>query len=136
MRRPSYFEHSPISFAEAKALHGYRAFCDRTQDGDTYDFIVDLGFYNIDYIAIRLLALDTPEITRPKSEEERLRGLLAKAYAADLIDQQVVVLVPERQRDGDEKSTFTRFVADVYYKRDNGTFAHLATELEKAGYAK
>lgn len=46
-------------------MYEYRAKIDRVVDGDTIDFIVDLGFYVNIKIRGRLIGVDTPERGHP-----------------------------------------------------------------------
>jgi micrococcal nuclease len=64
----------------------------RVVDGDTVDANIDLGF-DISYFSrIRLFGIDTPE-SRTRNKDEKLRGLLAKEYIVNAVDngKQVVV---------------------------------------------
>ena len=48
-------------------------------DGDTIDVLLDMGF-DIKYQSrVRLFGIDTPE-SRTRNKEEKVRGLLSKAY--------------------------------------------------------
>ncbi|MBK6608027.1 MAG: thermonuclease family protein [Leptospiraceae bacterium] len=61
-------------------------------DGDTFKGEVDLGFDVRITRHFRVFGLDTPEIFRPSSDSERVRGVLAKDRACELLlDKEVEV---------------------------------------------
>jgi len=63
----------------------YRAKVERVVDGDTVDLILDLGF-DIHYSCrVRLLGVNAPE-SRTKDLQEKEKGLAAKAYVKDLLE--------------------------------------------------
>ena len=63
----------------------YRAKIDRVVDGDTVDAFIDLGFDTHIKRRIRLHGLDTWE-SRTRDLEEKEKGLAAKAYVKDLLE--------------------------------------------------
>ena len=61
-------------------------------DGDTFRGEVDLGFDVTITRHFRVFGIDTPEIFKPKTDSERVRGILAKDRASDLLlDKEVEV---------------------------------------------
>ena len=54
-------------------------------DGDTYDFVIDLGRKSYVEHRERLAGANTPETYRPKSEEERKKGEAAKRFASKVL---------------------------------------------------
>ncbi|MBL0263206.1 MAG: thermonuclease family protein [Leptospiraceae bacterium] len=61
-------------------------------DGDTFKGEVDLGFDVTITRHFRVFGIDTPEIFKPKTDSERVRGILAKDRASDLLlDKEVEV---------------------------------------------
>ena len=48
-RKPSVLQDHPVDFADAKAAGLYRAVCQYVVDGDTADFLIDLGLYQYAY---------------------------------------------------------------------------------------
>lgn len=126
MRKPIEFTQHPADFPEGV----YRAHCIYVVDGDTYDFLVDLGFLQYTYLTVRLRSLDTPEIFRPSSEEERIRGQGAKARVEDLLLGKPAMLRPFK-----DSTTFGRFVADVLYW-DGAEWKDLAETLDRDGWRK
>lgn len=70
----------------------YKAFVTRVVDGDTIDVLVDLGFGISSNTRFRMAGYDAPESWRPSSEEERIAGVKAKTFLADLVEGMVVVV--------------------------------------------
>ena len=58
---------------------------EKVVDGDTIDAVFDLGFDVRICNRIRLLGIDTPE-SRTRDLEEKAKGLEAKAYVKDLLE--------------------------------------------------
>ena len=65
--------------------HGYSCKLDRVVDGDTCDAMVDLGFNVWHKVRIRFYGVDTWE-SRARDLEEKAKGLAAKAYVKDLLE--------------------------------------------------
>lgn len=125
MRRPEQFAGHP-----GKVGRAYRAVCLRVIDGDTYDFMVDLGFYTYAYITVRLAGVDTPEINT-KDSAEKLRGLAAKAFATELLLGKPCMLYTEK-----DAETFGRFVASVdVFDSLHREFFNVEGALRDAGHA-
>lgn len=107
MRKPQEFANHPHKFPD---LMEYRAFCRYVVDGDTFDFIVDLGIYQYTYTTVRLFGIDTYEIFGRVDEETRQKGFAAKARVEQLILNKPCTIVLHK-----DTTTFGRFVADVFY---------------------
>ena len=58
---------------------------DRVVDGDTCDALIDLGFNTFVKKRIRFFGVDTWE-SRTRNLEEKKKGLAAKAYVKDLLE--------------------------------------------------
>ncbi len=58
-------------------MYTYKAKLIRIIDGDTMEVSIDLGFKINVNKKIRLARIDTPEVFRPQSEDERIHGYLA-----------------------------------------------------------
>ena len=56
-------------------MYEYRAKLKRVVDGDTVDFVVDLGFHVHTTIRTRLLGVDTPERGHPDWKKRPLNVL-------------------------------------------------------------
>jgi endonuclease YncB( thermonuclease family) len=128
MRKPSEFENHPAPFPAAAE---FRGFCHHVVDGDTLDVFVDLGFLQYAYVTVRLADVDTPEIFGTANVAERTRGLAAKKRLEELILQRPVLLRTRR-----DKTTFGRFVAEVYYGLERGERLSAGDALRAEGMAK
>ena len=65
--------------------HGYSCKLVRVVDGDTCDAMIDLGFDTWVKKRIRFKGVDTWE-SRTRNKEEKVKGLAAKAYTKDLLE--------------------------------------------------
>ena len=65
--------------------HNYSAKLIRVVDGDTCDALIDLGFDTWVKKRIRFYGVDTWE-SRTRNKEEKVKGLAAKAYVKDLLE--------------------------------------------------
>ncbi len=75
-----------------KLLSIYKAKVIEVIDGDTFRGEVDLGFDVRITRHFRVFGIDTPEIFKPKTDSERVRGVLAKDRACELLlDKEVEV---------------------------------------------
>jgi endonuclease YncB( thermonuclease family) len=75
-----------------KLLSIYKARVIEVIDGDTFKGEVDLRFDVRITRHFRVFGIDTPEIFRPKTDSERVRGILAKDRASELLlDKEVEV---------------------------------------------
>ena len=118
MRVPPGFESHPTTFASAQEQGQFRANCSRIIDGDTYDFVIDLGFSVYTYQAVRLNGVNTPEIFSPKTPEEKEKGLKCKDYAERILLHKHCLLATYK-----DKKSFDRYVADVsVWNPDTGYF--------------
>ena len=57
----------------------------RVVDGDTCDAMIDLGFSTFTKKRIRFMGVDTWE-SRTRNKEEKVKGLAAKAFTKDLLE--------------------------------------------------
>ena len=69
----------------------YKIKVTRVVDGDTIDAEIDLGFNLKLNKRIRLYGINTPE-TRTRDKEEKKRGLAAKKFLQQIVDEQQGVL--------------------------------------------
>jgi len=65
--------------------HGYSCKLVRVVDGDTADAMIDLGFNTWIKKRIRFMGVDAWE-SRTRNKEEKVKGLDAKAYVKDLLE--------------------------------------------------
>jgi len=119
-------------------MYEYRVFdIPRVIDGDTFDFDVDLGFYTIIRVRVRLNGIDTPEVYGPNRDPER--GPAASEAAA-----QWLARVHEKRQVGLRTfkanwdvplaaGAFGRWLGDVY---DIKTGEYLAQYLIGEGHEK
>ena len=109
-RKPIEFENHPLVMPPAWE---FRAFCKYVVDGDTFDVLIDLGFYNYVYKSIRVRNLDTAELHGVSAAEQQ-HAIEAKNRAKDLILLKPIYLLTYL----DPTMTFDRYVADVFYVAD------------------
>jgi endonuclease YncB( thermonuclease family) len=126
-RIPREFVDHPFHYTELGEMSGpaFRAVCRNVVDGDTFDFLVDLGFYAYSYITIRLKDFDAPELFHPKSAAEKELAQRARARVEELLLDKPCVIVTAK-----DTQTFGRFVADVYYQSVRGVWLSLKATLE------
>tara|TARA_B100000085_G_C18472195_1_gene483582 strand:- start:187 stop:642 length:456 start_codon:yes stop_codon:yes gene_type:complete len=80
-------------------------------DGDTIDVLLDMGF-DIKYQSrVRLFGIDTPE-SRTRNKEEKVRGLLSKAYLKDAIKKAKKLTIKTHK--GSETGKFGRILGEVF----------------------
>ena len=70
----------------------FNAVVTRVVDGDTIDAKVSMGFNVYMEIRFRMLGYDAPETWRPKSDEEKEKGLEATADLVALIEGKDVLI--------------------------------------------
>jgi len=107
IRKPPMLARHPVSFADARAGGWTRGVCLNVVDGDTADFLLDLGWYQYAYVSLRLAGVDAPEL-RGVDAAERKRARQARRRLSALVLRRPVLV--ESHREG---WTFGRFVADV-----------------------
>ena len=73
-------------------MYEYKAKCINVVDGDTFDFIVELGFHIQTKIRVRLAGINTPEIRGTEKED----GLRIKRYVEDILLNKEVTLRTEK----------------------------------------
>lgn len=121
-RRPAEFDDWPPTLAPT--FGPYRAIAYHHVDGDTYDFLADMGFNDYRYAVVRLLGADTPETNRAATREA---GLAALAYVRELMPLGSRVLLHTKQ----DPDSFGRYLARITL--EDG--ADLAELLLAAGHA-
>lgn len=68
-------------------------------DGDTIEADILLGFDLTKRSRIRIKGYDAPETFRPKSEEEKMRGLAAKKYLTEILVGTPIIIVSGKYKD-------------------------------------
>jgi len=90
-------------------MYEYNAVVTRIIDGDTVDVNIQLGFDVVLYKQrVRLYGIDTPE-SRTRDKEEKVRGLLSKAY----VQEKCPINSTIRLRSYD-RGKFGRILGDIY----------------------
>lgn len=95
---------------EPRIPYVYHARLDRVIDGDTVDFLVDLGFFVHYATRIRLANVDAWEVYRG-SPEERAKGRHARDELEALLQSADEIVLATIQ---DKKGKYGRFLADVF----------------------
>ena len=106
-------------------MYEYVARSIRVIDGDTIEAIVDLGFSISKKERFRLLGIDAPE-TRTRNQNEKKKGLLAKAYLHNAVMDADEVKIRTAK-----KGKYGRYLAIVYLDKKN-----INEKLVKEGLAK
>lgn len=98
------------------SLYCFLAEPERIVDGDTIDFMVDVGFSIYPKVRVRLLSIDAPEIYGVKKEsEEYQRGQEAVEYVEKWLDEhsndagQVAI----RTYKGNERGKYGRYLVEI-----------------------
>lgn len=112
-------------------MYEYKAHCVNVVDGDTFDFIVDLGFSITYKIRVRLKDKDTPE-KNSKNAAERVHAKEATVFVEENTLGQTVVLKTEKDKIG----IYGRYTAAVTLKdgRDLGELLEDNNMLKRASY--
>jgi micrococcal nuclease len=105
----------------------YKAEVTNVVDGDTVDMVIDQGFYNQTKQRVRLLRVNTPELT-DKDPAVRQKALEAKQFVINTVLNKKVVIRSEKS------DSFGRFLAEVYYL-DGEVQKNLSDELINGGLA-
>lgn len=114
-------------------MYEYKATMTYVVDGDTFDCIVQLGFFITHKIRIRLKDIDTAEIYRPENQAELEHGQEARDFIRGLVELNPEVLIRTYKA---KASTFGRFVADVEICDERGEVKDLKALLLERGFAK
>ncbi len=113
---------------EKKYVYEYKVKLLKVVDGDTVDFMFDLGFNIKIKLRIRLARINTPELRG----KEKKAGLAAKKFVRDMLEsaQEIIVKTTKQGKYG-------RYLGEIYYKveGDNSKF-NLNDLLLEDGYAK
>lgn len=103
-------------------------------DGDTFKARIDLGFGTSTKVTLRSARIDTPEIFRPSSEEERVLGYEAKAFVQEkVLDKPVGLLTCLSKHLEDKKGKYGRYLAIVVIPTEDKPLYAL---MEDAGLRK
>lgn len=102
-------------------MYSYRAHVDRIIDGDTFEAVVDVGFYHSCRQRFRLMGYNAPETRGPERE---MGKLASEVLALGILGLDVTL----HTHKGD---AFGRWLADVTLPNDGGD---LVDWLVKRGY--
>lgn len=108
----------------------YSATLVKVVDGDTFDFLVDLGLYTFKKIRVRLHGCNTPELRGAEKEE----GKASKQYVIELFKNSKKQFKVTTHKD--KKGKYGRWLADVWLTSDLGKTESLAVILCREGYGK
>lgn len=132
-RKPAEFNQHPLDLEYLQPT--YRGVVKHVVDGDTLDVFIDLGLNQYAYETLRIAGIDTPEIYRAKDEDEKRAGFAARKRVEQLLLGKPVKIVTSK-----DKTSFGRYIADVYYAEELGdeviTWVSLAHTLVCEGLAK
>lgn len=105
-------------------MYQYKAKVLSIYDGDTITVLIQLGFDISFQAKLRLYGINTPEI-RTRNKEEKLKGIEARNFLAELIENKEVIIETTKQ----EK--YGRYLATIFLGRIN-----VNKLLIKKGFAK
>lgn len=135
-RRPNFFDGHPATFTATRDQGRSRAYCEHVDDGDSYDFWIDVGFGEYEWRTIRLRGFDTPE-TRKRAgitAAEISHGIAARERVRALIEMQPLLIRSFINLADKEDMTLSRYEADVWYWV--GGWKLLRETLRDEGFAK
>lgn len=102
----------------------YKANLARVVDGDTFDFVLDLGFKIQKTVRVRLSGVDTNEIYGVKKEsEEYQKGIDQKKYVEDVLNSANNIMIKTFE---DDTGKYGRYIAEVIVDEEN-----LANKIKK-----
>jgi endonuclease YncB( thermonuclease family) len=115
-----------------KREYTYEARIVRVIDGDTVYADLDLGFRQTSRLPLRIRDLDTPEIYRPKSEEEKIAGMAARDAAKrllmDIPEAEITIIPTVLITTHPDPGIYGRWSADITLP-DGQDFATVMKEL-------
>ena len=92
----------------------YNAALIRVVDGDTVDFLCDLGHSVAIKERYRLYGINAPE-TRTRDRAEKKRGLEAKRWLIDRLTDKDIIIRTHK----DKKGKFGRYLATIFIDGEN-----------------
>ena len=121
-------------------LYTYKAEIGRIVDGDTVDFLVDVGFESFHQIRARLARINAPESNRKIS---MVKGKAATKYLTELLnsgDEETALIIKSgKLSDNDDnpllKDSFGRWIVDVWVCL-SGNWVNVNYILVSAGHAE
>ena len=107
-------------------LYNYKAIVNRVIDGDTIELTIKVGFYFKYDTPVRLLNIDTPEI----SGISKPQGLISKSYV-----EEVLPIGKNIEIHTEKDDAFWRWLGVIHYLNDSGEPVNLNCELLELGLA-
>lgn len=125
-RKPPAFQDHPVSFADAIEHGLVRGVCLYVSDGDTADFLLDLGWFQYSYTLLRFKGIDAPEIRRG-TEKEKAKGQETKRRVTELIFEKSVLIKSYK-----DKNSFERFIGEVFIQKEkaNANFSEMVASYQ------
>lgn len=116
-RRPNFFQSHPASFNKTRDEGRSRAYCEHVEDGDSYDFWIDLGYGDYAWKTARLRNFDAPETRRRAgiTEAELAHGFACRARVKELIEAKHQIVRSFMNLADKEDITLARYEMDVWY---------------------
>ena len=121
-RKPPSFINHPAEYEDVLRKGMFRCICHHVVDGDTADFMIDLGWNNFSYIALRFKGIDAPE-TRGTSGEVRKKALKAKKTVEGLILNKPCVIKSYKGR------SFERYMGEIWFYDGERIYSTLTNSI-------
>jgi micrococcal nuclease len=119
-------------------VYYYQAKVIKVIDGDTVEVEIDLGFGISKKFKARLWGINTPEISKSRSKEEKAKGLESKARLEQwLKDNSTDNKILIKSHDGKQlkQEKYGRWLIEIYPTNKNINSISLNDLLVKEGYA-
>lgn len=97
-------------------MYEYKAIVTNIVDGDTFDASVQLGFNIQANVRFRLQDIDTPEVSKAKTPEEKAAGILAREFVkTTILNKEVTIksFKPNGQQGKIVEAVYSRWEAAV-----------------------
>ncbi len=115
-------------------MYYYRADVLSVTDGDTIRVKLWLGCRVYRETPIRLAGVDAPEL-RSADPTERARGTASRLVLINILSRDDGTFTPVYLRTYLDKTSFDRYVADVWVDQGDGTLLDVALEMVTRGMA-
>lgn len=112
-------------------LYNYKVKNYQVVDGDTVDLELELGFSITVKERFRLLGINTPE-TRTRDKEEKARGLAAKEFLQEVLDDAVSVMVETAKN---KRGKYGRYLAVLWIEDECNALYDVNKMLVDYGHA-
>ncbi len=132
--KPDYLAQHPLRFSTAMQTGRWRGVVQTVHDGDTLTVLTDKGFYDVQFVKLRLTRVDTPEMQDPIAAV-RVLALAARDWLAALVLNKPVVFRPIMSRVDQERMSFDRYLAECWYF-EGRTERNVSDALLATGHAQ